>query len=126
MLICSILYFDIALPMGLKSAAFLCQKMTILIRHILEDEGFEFVNYLDDFGVAETWVRAHTAHAAFGDTLARAGLGDSVEKRVPLHVSMIFLSILFDSVQFTLSIDEEWLSEMRDLLTASWRGSGAR
>ena len=77
------LYFDLALPMGLKSAAFFCQKMTNLIRHILEDEGFEFVNYLDDFGGAET---------------------------------MTFLGILFDSVQFTLSTDEERLSEIRDLL----------
>ena len=90
--------------------------MTNLIRHILEDEGFEFVNYLDDFGGAETWVNGHTAYAALGDTLARAGLGDSVEKRVPPRVSMTFLGILFDSIQFTLSIDEARLSEIRDLL----------
>ena len=43
------LYFDTALPMGLKSAALFCQRVTNFIRHILEDKGVCTVNYLDDF-----------------------------------------------------------------------------
>ena len=63
-----------------------------------------------------TWARAHTAYAALGDTLARAELGDLVKERVPPHVSMTFPGILSDSVRFSLSIDEERLSEIRELL----------
>ena len=44
------LYFDTALPMGLKSAALFCQWVTNFIRHILEDKGVSKVNYLDVFG----------------------------------------------------------------------------
>lgn len=110
------LYFDLALPMGLKSSAFFCQKVTNLIRHILEDEGFEVVNYLDDFGGAETWDRAQSAFRALGDILDKAGLKDSKDKRIPPTVNMVFLGIMFDSENFMLSIDEDRLNEIRDLL----------
>ena len=110
------LYFDLALPMGMKSSALFCQRVSNLIRHILQDEGYDIVNYLDDFGGAETWDRAEEAFVALGEVLEKSGLGDAVEKRVPPCCIMVFLGIQFNSIDFTLSIDEDRLEEIQKLL----------
>ena len=111
-----LLYFDTTLPMGLSSAAFYCQKVTNFIRHIYEDKGFRAVNYLDDFGSATMWEKAHNAHAVLKDLIRSSGLVDSVDKEVPPTCVMIFLGILFNSTEFTLSIDQSRLEEIRSLL----------
>ena len=41
--------------MGLKSAAFICQRLTNAVNWIYSQEGFSAVYYLDDFGAAEIW-----------------------------------------------------------------------
>ncbi|KXJ18189.1 Alpha-1,6-mannosylglycoprotein 6-beta-N-acetylglucosaminyltransferase A [Exaiptasia diaphana] len=42
-------YFDVVLPMGLRSAAMACQRITNAITHICAEHGYNVVNYLDDF-----------------------------------------------------------------------------
>ena len=113
------MYFDTSLPMGLKSAALFCQRLTNLIRHILEDRGVKTVNYLDDFGGAATWEQADRNYSVLGEVLNQAGLGDAVEKRCSPANQMLFLGILFDSSNLTVSIDSNRLQELRDLLD-SW------
>ena len=47
------LYFDLVLPMGLRSAAMACQRITNAVCYICEMEGHHILSYLDDFiGVA--------------------------------------------------------------------------
>ena len=43
------LYFDVVLPMGLKTAAMACQRSTSAVCHMLSQDGCFVVNYLDDF-----------------------------------------------------------------------------
>ena len=43
------LYIDTALPMGLRSAAQACQRITSAITSIVKKNGFLLLNYLDDF-----------------------------------------------------------------------------
>ena len=45
------LYIDATLTMGLRSAAFLCQRVTNAIAYIARNNGVSVSNYLDDFGV---------------------------------------------------------------------------
>ena len=47
------LYSDTVLTMGLRSAAYICQRLTNGVSYICKEEGFEIVNYLDDFCVVE-------------------------------------------------------------------------
>ena len=110
------LYFDTALPMGLKWAALFCQRVTNFIRHILEDKGVCTVNYLDDFGGAAVWEQAERNYSLLGEVLTQAGLGDAVEKRCPPTTQMLFLGIWFDSDKLTVSIDNDRLEELRQLL----------
>ena len=72
--------------MILSSAAFYCQKVNDFIRHIYEDKGFRGVHYLDDFGFATMWEKAHNAQAVLKDLIRSSGLVDSVDKEVPQRV----------------------------------------
>ena len=101
--------------MGIRSAAFYCQKVTNFIRHIYENRGFRAINYLDDFGSATVWEKAHNAYAVLKDLIHSSGLVDSVDKEVPPTCVMIFLRILFNFTEFTLSIDQSRMEEIRSL-----------
>lgn len=47
-------FFDMAMPMVLHSVARGCQMLTDAITFIFFEEGYEAVNYIDDFRRAET------------------------------------------------------------------------
>ena len=42
-------FFDIVLPIGLRSAAMACQRITNAVSYICSLHGFDVLNYLDDF-----------------------------------------------------------------------------
>ena len=88
----------------MKSSALFCPRVSNLVRHFLQDKGYDIVNYLDDIGSAETWARVDEAFAALGEVLEKSGLGDAVEKRVPPCHIMVFLGIQFNSIDFTQSM----------------------
>ena len=48
-----LMYFDVTLSMGSKSAAYRCQHTTDAVIYIFEQEGYQGLNYLDDLGSAE-------------------------------------------------------------------------
>lgn len=43
-----LLYFDAALPMGLRSSAMACQRITWAVCYICEQSGYDILNYLDN------------------------------------------------------------------------------
>ena len=47
------LYFDQVLPMGMRSAPYIAQRLTDAIRYIHEKIGYFLLNYVDDFLGAE-------------------------------------------------------------------------
>ena len=49
----NLLFFDKTVPMGLRSAAYICQRVTNAIVYAHTNMGFWSTNYLDDFGSAE-------------------------------------------------------------------------
>ena len=52
------LYFDRTLPMGLRSSAMCCQRITNAVKYIFEQLGYKVVPYLDDLGSAAKWSNA--------------------------------------------------------------------
>ena len=72
--------------------------------------------YLDDFGSATMLEKAHNVQAVLKDLIRSSGLVDSVDKEVPPTCVMIFLGILFNSNEVTLSIDRSRMEEIRSLL----------
>ena len=98
------LYFDKMMPMGLRSAAYVCQCITNAIVFVHREMGFWSINYLDDFGSAEKdeviWDSYHT----LGKLLEQLGVKESIEKAVPPCTKMEFLGTLVDSKNMVLSV----------------------
>lgn len=110
------MYFDTTLPMGLKSSAYFCQRVTNMIRHILEKKQVDCVNYLDDFGGADAWATAQTSTNTMDEVIDRSGLEKSAAKDVDPTCIMIFLGILFNTLTLTLSIGHDRLQEIGALI----------
>ena len=112
-------YFDTALVMGLRSAAMACQRSTNAVSWIFRRDDRQLFNYLDDFiGVSES--SAASSHfLELGQLLLSLGLVESAEKACSPSTSMLCLGVQLDTVNFTMSVDEERLVEI-DKLLLSW------
>ena len=113
------IYVDAVLPMGLRSAAMPCQRVTNAIAYIMATKGFITINYLDDFGMAEKADRCNEGFQTLGNVLQELGFEESLEKAVAPITRMSFLGILIDTVSLTLEIPEEKLKEI-SLLVKIW------
>ena len=98
------LYFDKMMPMGLHSAAYVCQHITNAIVFVHREMGFWSINYLDDFGSAEKDEVIWASYHALGKLLEQLGVKESIEKAVPPCTKMEFLSTLVDSKNMVLSV----------------------
>ena len=105
-------YVDVTLPMGLRSAAYICQRVTNAVRYMCEQEGFTLTNYLDDFAGCENWEDADLAFRTSGEILDKCGLRESVDKACPPATKMVFLGVLFDTDNLTLEITPDRLVEI--------------
>lgn len=115
----SLLFFDRVLAFGLRSAASLCQRLSNAITFLVAKYGYEIINYIDDFGGAEVAEKASDAFYTVQFVLKSAGLAESAEKAVAPTTYMIFLGILFNTVDMTMSIDPNRLKEIK-LLVKLW------
>ncbi|VDI40411.1 Hypothetical predicted protein [Mytilus galloprovincialis] len=114
------IFFDRVLSMGLRSAAYICQRVTNAVSFILDAHyDLQIVNYLDDLAGCDVQEKAFDAYAILGEVLDNCGLEESVEKAAPPSTSMVFLGILFDTVSCTLSITKDRLEEIL-YLVKSW------
>ena len=111
------LYFDTVLPMGLRSAAMACQRVTNAVRYICASQGHSVVNYLDDFaGIAHSDI-ALAAYNFLGDLLRTLHLEESEHKAEPPSTNMTILGVRFDTVSMTMSVTAERLLELTALLS---------
>ena len=102
--------------MGLRSSALICQRITNAIAYIVSQYGFEVCNYLDDFAGAANWETAQEAFESLAEVLKCCGIEESVNKAEPPSCMMVFLGVMFDTENLTLSVTVERLSEIRDLI----------
>ena len=113
------LYFDISLPMGLRSSAMCCQRSTLCVRHIFRKHGYELVVYLDDLGSAESPEKAEEAYNCLGEILERSGFVAKESKSCPPSTKMAFLGVGFDTETLMLEVTKDRLDELLTLLK-SW------
>jgi hypothetical protein len=111
------IFVDRVLPMGLRTACFIGQRITNSVAFMLEQAGFKVLNYLDDFaGCEKDETTAIKAHQCVGDTLRLTGLKESCEKEVGPSTRMEFLGVLFDTVLLELQITPARLKEIDKIL----------
>ena len=105
--------------MGLRSSAFICQRVTNAITYMMFQVGLAILNYLDDLAGAETPDRSSVAYSLFDSMLRTAGFIESTHKACSPSTKMVFVGVLFDTEKMTLEITPERLSEIQGLV-ASW------
>ena len=114
------LFFDVRLPMGLHSAAMACQRVTNAVCFMLLQAGCDILSYLDDFiGISVP----HTAydHYSFSGSLLQAlGLQESSRKACPPSTQVTCLGVLFDTINFTMSVTPDRLRELQEVLLPTW------
>lgn len=115
-------YHDLTKPQGCRSAALSCQRFTefiIFIYQQLKGQS-DGVVYQDDMADAEIWSNAFQAYDLMGTVLINAGIQEAVEKRTPPCTKMVFLGVLFDTLNMTISVTPERLDDIRTQLL-SWK-----
>ena len=112
-------YFDLYLSMGLRSAAFICQRVTDAIRYMCQMMQIAVLNYLDDFAGADTPELALKAYEELGNVLISCGIEESKEKACPPSTKMVFIGVMFDTEDLTLSVTPERVQEILELVE-SW------
>lgn len=111
------MFFDTVLPMGLRSAAMACQRVTNAVRYMCASHGHDILNYLDDFtGVAHPDL-ALASYNFLGELLRNLHLEESEQKAEPPSTCMTILGVRFDTVSMTMSVTKERLLELSALLS---------
>lgn len=109
-------YIYVSQIFGLRSSAMACQRTTNCVTYIYNSAGYDCCNYLDDFGGCDFPCRAQLAFETLGFLLQALGLKENIQKAVEPSTLMVFLGILFNSEDMTLTIPEEKLFQTRMLL----------
>ena len=104
-------YFDTVLVMGWTSSAYICQWVTSALAHRFL--GTFSTNYLDDFiGVAPPDNTDRDFHKLCW-LLQDIGAWESEHKACPPSSLMVVLGIIFNTIDITISIAPEWVSEIQ-------------
>ena len=107
------IYFDKVLPMDMRSAPYIAQRVTNAISHIHQQLGYFLLNYVDDFVGAETRERIWLAYQALSALLESLRVEMSEDKLVPPTTRLEFLGVTFDSEAFTMEISEDKLHDIK-------------
>lgn len=114
-------YFDLVLPNGVRSGAYIMQRVSSALRYIFQQEGFDLENFLDDLASCELEDRAFIAYDCLGKIIEKVGLLESEEKACPPAVEMVFLGTGLNTVTMTLFITPDRVEEILELLE-QWKG----
>ena len=117
------IYFDKVLPMGMRSAPYIAQRVTNAIAYIHRQLQY----YVDDFVGAETRQRVWQAYKALTTLLRDLRVDTSADKLVPPTTRLEFLGITFDSTTQTMEISEQKMTDItRELDTWMYRTTANR
>ena len=115
-----ITYVDTCLPFGSRHGTQIFQRISDAVRFMMRHDGYDVINYVDDFvGVATLGV-ARKSYDHLTQLLQRLGLDVSVKKLVSPSTSAICLGVKIDTVAKTIAIPQEKLARINVIL-ADWR-----
>ena len=106
------IYFDKVLPMGMRTARYIVQRVTNAITFIHRQMEFFLLNYVDDFVGTEVKELVWKSYQALITLLEELRVDTSVEKLVPPTTRLEFLGVMFDSQKMTMEISKEKMTEI--------------
>lgn len=99
--------------MGLTSACYIMQRITLAFRYMHNMFGFYLCNYVDDLvGSEKEYDTAVDAYNTLGVMFDYLGVQESPEKAVPPTTEMEFLGNLLNSVHMMISVTPDRLQEL--------------
>ena len=119
------LYFDVVLSMGLRIACYIGQRITNALMYIYKRLSFEGINYLDDLGGAERKNRARRAYSALKGLLKDLNMWEAEEKACPPAHIMTFLGIEYNTINLTIALTKDRLTELKNLVSEWLRKEAA-
>ena len=110
-------YVDTCLPFGTRHGTQIFQRISDAVRFGMRRRGYNVINYVDDFiGLGVPSV----VHASF-DTLCvllrQLGLDVSQKKLIAPTTKAVCLGVEIDAVRRTISIPQEKLTKIHDMVT---------
>ena len=112
-------YLDTCLPFGSRHGTQIFQHVSDTVRYVVRTRGYKIINYVDGFCGVGTPCHAHDAYDCLYSVLNALGLSISAKKLVPPGTQVVCLGILIDSETGTVSIPEEKMVKIIQLV-ASW------
>ena len=106
--------------MGLCSAAMACQRVTNAVCFMLSRVGCNVLSYLDNFMGISAPRTAFDDFALTGSLLQALGLEESSHKACPPSTRVTCLGVLFDTINFTMSVTPDRLLELQTDLLPKW------
>ena len=113
------LYFDKILPMGMRTAPYITQRVSNAIRYIHQKLGYFLLNYVDDLLGAETKEKAQAAFKSLTALLEELQVEVAPNKVIPPTTRIEFLGVTFDSSSMTIEVTQDRVKEMLNELN-SW------
>ena len=107
------LYFDKVIPMGMRTAPYIAQRVTNAIRHIHEQLQFFLLNYVDDFLGAEHKDRIWKAYEFLTQLLRNLRIDTAPEKVVQPTSRIEFLGTIFDSQTMTIEVPPDKMEDIK-------------
>ena len=115
-------YMDICPPFGLRTSALFMQRTSEAICYMHGRAGYLSRPYLDDFGGAEpSYDRARAALQKLQDIMQDLGVQEAKHKTCGPTRCMVWLGLLYNSQNMTISIPQTKMEEVMEMLL-SWEG----
>ena len=111
-----LLYFDLLVPMGLRSASYCCQMTTNSLVYIHSLFNFWSLNYLDDFASCELESKIWDSYNCMTWVLQVLQVAEATDKAIEPTTRMEFLGNLVDTVKLTLEVAPERVAELLQLI----------
>ena len=109
-------FIDRVLPMGLRSSAYICQRVTNAVNYISKQHGISVINYFDDFAGTEFSDLDQNSFDSLKWLLNSCGLEESIEKACGPSTRMSFLGICSDTDKMTMEVTQDRLQEITQLV----------
>ena len=107
-------YLDISIPMGMKTGSALCQRMTDVIRHIMQSKNVRVFNYIDDVICVHERQNAHQEFDTLYSLFEFLGLPINPKKVVPPTSALICMGIHVDVASGMVTIPHEKCLQILD------------
>ena len=109
-------YVDTKLPFGCRHGSQFFQRASDAVRYVMRQNGFEVINYIDDFLGVGVPSDARRSFEKLHDVMTSLGLTISAKKLVPPTTQAVCLGILIDTIKGTVAIPEDKLSQVRNMV----------